>query len=122
MLDFTFIFAPQLLPDSILQEGSDQESICRDDCRILSISGTPLHSTTLSPRTLSRDIYEPMLKCLVMEHRKAGGYFMHYLEKLNNSVYINCLLFWREVQEYKSLFVQASFSACAVEKKAKVHD
>lgn len=46
---------------------------------------------------------------------------MQYLEEMeDNKLYINCLLFWREVQEYKTLFVQESFSPCAVEMKAKV--
>ncbi len=35
-------------------------------------------------------------------------------------MYLHCLLFWRDVQEYKSLFLRASFSPCAVEMKAKV--
>ena len=64
--------------------------------------------------------YESLLHCLAMENRKAGGYFMMYLEKLEEGVYIKCLLFWREVQEYKSLFIQKQFSPCAVEMKAKV--
>ncbi len=35
-------------------------------------------------------------------------------------VYLHCLLFWREAQSYKSLFLRQSFSPCAVEMKAKV--
>ena len=45
---------------------------------------------------------------------------MRYLEEQENEVYCNCLLFWREVQKYKELFIQQSFSPCAVEMKAKV--
>lgn len=55
-----------------------------------------------------------------MENRKAGGYFMQYLEKLERGTHLNCLQFWREVQEYKHLFIQKNFSPCAVELKAKV--
>lgn len=35
-------------------------------------------------------------------------------------VFIHCLVFWREVQEYKALFIGASFSPCTVETRAKV--
>ena len=94
------------------------------------MSGTPIHSplhsvaSSASLQSLdvvdNRALFKPLLHCLGMEYRKAGGYFMHYLETLEDKVYINCLLFWREVQEYKALFVQASFSPCAVEMKAKV--
>ena len=45
---------------------------------------------------------------------------MHYLSEMQNKVYINCLKFWREVQQYKILFVKDAFSPCAVEMKAKV--
>ena len=34
--------------------------------------------------------------------------------------FLHCLLFWREVQKYKALFVGTSFSPCSVEMKAKV--
>lgn len=93
-------------------------------CRILSVSGTPVHSITVNLEAATmegRVSYEPLLRCLALENRKAGGYFMRHLEKLEDSIYINCLKFWREVQEYKALFVQESFSPCAVEMKAKVH-
>ena len=68
----------------------------------------------------TKTAYEPLLRCLAMENRKAGGYFLKYLGTLQDTVYANCLQFWREVQEYKALFVQKSFSPCAVEMKAKV--
>lgn len=45
---------------------------------------------------------------------------MHFLEKLENKVYINSLLFWRDVQEYKALFVGKKFSPYSVEMKSKV--
>ena len=35
-------------------------------------------------------------------------------------MFLYCLVFWREVQEYKALFIGASFRPCAVEMKAKV--
>ena len=65
--------------------------------------------------------YDGLLRCLAMENRKAGGYFMRYLEQLDNSIYINCLQFWREVQEFKYLFIQKHFSPCTVELKSKVY-
>ncbi len=36
-------------------------------------------------------------------------------------MHVNLLLFWREVQEYKGLFLKLSFSITAVEMKAKVN-
>jgi hypothetical protein len=68
----------------------------------------------------TRTAYEPLLRCLAMENRKAGGYFLNYLGTLEDTIYIRCLQFWREVQEYKTLFIQEMFSACSVEMKAKV--
>lgn len=106
-----------------LQEGSNSPTLCKNQCRVLSISGTPVHHKTFSPFTMgdtTKPGYEPLLRCLAMENRKAGGYFLDFLGKLEDAVYMNCLRFWREVQEYKSLFIQPSFSPCAVEMKAKV--
>lgn len=92
---------------------------------ILSISGTPVHTTPNHHHAGASDIgssdrYKPLFHCLAVEYRKAGGYFMHFLEKLENKVYINSLLFWREVQEYKALFIRRTFSPCAVEMRSKV--
>ena len=86
---------------------------------ILSISGTPV-DTPDHYHSQACANYEPLMKCLTVEYRKAGGYFMHFLEKLENRVYINSLLFWREVQEYKALFVGKTFQPCAVEMRSKV--
>jgi len=63
-----------------------------------------------------------LFHCLGVENRKAGGYFQHFLGQLQDKVYINSLLFWREVQAYKVLFVGRRFSPCAVEMKSKVGD
>lgn len=89
----------------------------------------------------SSEAYASLLHCLNTEQRKAGGYFQNHLENLESKVSVvytiisctihvhsflllqtclHCLLFWREVQEYKALFVGTSFSPCAVEMKAKV--
>ena len=38
-----------------------------------------------------------------------------------HQTFLHCLLFWREVQEYKALFTADSFIPCAVERKAKVN-
>ena len=97
--------------------------MCKSVCRVLSVSGTPAHSVSLDlcADSLGGKVnYEPLLRCLALENRKAGGYFMHYLRDKESKVYINCLRFWREVQEYKALFVRVSFSPCSVEMKAKV--
>lgn len=97
--------------------------MCKGSCRVLSVSGTPAHSTSPETHTAvpgSKSVYELLLRCLALENRKAGGYFLQYLADTQNTVYINCLKFWREVQEYKTLFVRVSFSPCAVEMKAKV--
>lgn len=81
---------------------------------------TPQPGSSSSDPTDAKVSCKSLLHCLAMEHRKAGGYFMKYLEELENGVYINCLQFWRDIQEYKTLFIQKQFSACAVEMKAKV--
>lgn len=102
------------------QETSDGPTLCKSQCRVLSVSGTPVHPG-LEASDGNKTVYEPMLRCLAMENRKAGGYFLQYLGKLENTAYMNCLRFWREVQEYKTLYIQESFSPCTVEMKAKVY-
>ncbi|XP_064382718.1 regulator of G-protein signaling 22-like isoform X2 [Halichondria panicea] len=102
-------------------------AMCEAQCTILSVSGTPLHTATPThPHTLtteeqhaSLDLYSPLISCLNTEHRKAGGYFQKHLENNQEKVFLYCLVFWREVQEYKALFIGASFSPCTVEMKAK---
>ena len=88
------------------------------------MSGTPVHVHPGHLYTQDGEVvggqYEMLFSCLAVEYRKAGGYFMKFLEKLENKVYINSLLFWREVQKYKALFVGKTFSLCAVEMKSKV--
>ena len=93
---------------------------------------------------LNRAEYKSLLNCLSLEKTKAGGYFQKHLELspdkvqcmgsiayptvfrylaidlfLPVQVNTNCLYFWREVQEYKTLFLKCSFSISAVEMKAK---
>lgn len=105
-----------------LQDGLE-EGLCKSQCRVMSISGTPVHADSLLPAEVvdgTKPTYEPLLSCLATENRKAGGYFFEYLQELEDVVYVNCLRFWREVQEYKTLFIQETFSPCAVEMKAKV--
>lgn len=92
---------------------------------VRSVSGTPVHSTGPPPEVhaaiqANKPAYDSLLHCLASENRKAGGYFLQYLMDMKNTVYLNCLRFWREVQEYKTLFVRVSFSPCGVEMKAKV--
>ena len=131
---------------SLLQDRPDDtRGMCENRCQILSVSGTPLHSTVTSPIHYSSEMYTFLLRCLSIEQRKAGGYFQNHLETLENKVrlefvgfllmpsliinfpcffwqqsFLHSLLFWREVQEYKALFVATSFSPCSVEMKAKV--
>lgn len=93
--------------------------MCESRCNVLSISGTPLPNATEGDGTYC-DQYTALLQCLATEHKKAGDYFQGYLENLEEKVYLHCLLFWREVQHYKSLFTRASFSSCEVEVKAKL--
>ena len=129
-----------------LPQGSKSaSSMCGSCCQIFSVSGTPLHTDPPTP-TPQGDTYTPLLYCLATEQRKAGGYFQQHLERLEDEVetviqlkqlvlqstlkiddisgchqtFLHCLLFWRDVQEYKALFTAASFIPCAVERKAKV--
>ncbi|XP_071836453.1 regulator of G-protein signaling 22-like isoform X2 [Apostichopus japonicus] len=51
--------------------------------------------------------------------KKAGGFFMKYLEKIGNEVYINCLSCWHELQEYHTLFYTDAFSTYALARKAQ---
>lgn len=65
-------------------------------CHILSISGTPL--LPLSPPHSS---FTHMIQCLATENRKAGGYFIQYLQSLadrvstctcvQNSILLDCV-------------------------------
>ena len=48
---------------------------------------------------------------------------LNYFDDISgcHQTFLHCLLFWRDVQEYKSLFTADSFIPCAVERKAKVN-
>ncbi|XP_065649328.1 uncharacterized protein LOC100202008 isoform X4 [Hydra vulgaris] len=54
-----------------------------------------------------------MLQC----EKITGYYFLNYLEKVNNSFWRNCYLFWKSVQQYHDLFFSSSFSPDSVKKK-----
>ncbi|XP_065676945.1 regulator of G-protein signaling 22 isoform X2 [Hydra vulgaris] len=54
-----------------------------------------------------------MLQC----EKVTGYYFLNYLEKVNNSFWQNCYLFWKSVQQYHDLFFSSSFSPDSVKKK-----
>jgi hypothetical protein len=82
---------------------------------ILSVSGTPL----LPPTHHTPSPTSCMVECLASEYRNAGGYFEEYLKSLSSQVRLHCLLFWRDVQEFKSLFVSPSFHPPTVQAKAK---
>ena len=62
----------------------DAQGMCESQCQILSVSGTPLHSTITSPQHYSSEAYTSLLHCLSIEQRKAGGYFQNHLETLEN--------------------------------------
>ncbi|KAJ8032832.1 Regulator of G-protein signaling 22 [Holothuria leucospilota] len=51
--------------------------------------------------------------------KKAGGFFMKYLENLGNQIFINCLNCWHELQEYHTLFFAEVFSPYALARKAQ---
>ncbi|XP_071807529.1 regulator of G-protein signaling 22-like isoform X2 [Asterias amurensis] len=61
---------------------------------------------------------ESLLEGLFHE-KKAGGFFMAYLEKLENQTLINCLSCWHELQDYHALFYADAFDAFTVNRKAQ---
>ena len=76
----------------------DAQGMCESWCQILSVSGTPLHSTVTSPQHYSSEAYTSLLHCLSIEQRKAGGYFQNHLETLENKA---CL----DLQRSPPLFI-----------------
>lgn len=67
--------------------------MCENRCKILSVSGTPIHSSTAIATSdckdsddPSSDVYKPLIACLNTEQRKAGGYFKMYLENKKEKV------------------------------------
>ncbi|XP_033123615.1 regulator of G-protein signaling 22-like [Anneissia japonica] len=61
---------------------------------------------------------EDLLDGLMFE-KKAGGFFMTYLEQLGNKVLINCLHCWHDIQEYHTLFFSETFSEYVLNRKAQ---
>ncbi|XP_077991279.1 regulator of G-protein signaling 22-like [Glandiceps talaboti] len=77
-----------------------------------------LHSSTSSSLFLGSSRMESLLQGLYNE-KKAGGFFMKFLEKTGNSVWINSLNCWHELQGYHTRFYAEIFNAYELEKKAK---
>ncbi|XP_062622308.1 regulator of G-protein signaling 22-like isoform X4 [Saccostrea cucullata] len=62
---------------------------------------------------------DALLKALYHE-RQAGGFFQKYIERSGNKMWVNCLNFWTDVQEYHTLFYAEVIDPYIVQKKAKV--
>ncbi|XP_078317126.1 regulator of G-protein signaling 22-like isoform X3 [Crassostrea virginica] len=62
---------------------------------------------------------DSLLKALYHE-RQAGGFFQKYIERSGNKMWVNCLNFWTDVQEYHLLFYAEVIDPYIVQKKAKV--
>ncbi|XP_038056134.1 regulator of G-protein signaling 22-like [Patiria miniata] len=61
---------------------------------------------------------ESLLEGLYHE-KKAGGFFMAYLEKLDNPTLVNCLSCWHELQDYHALFYADVFDSFHLQRKAQ---
>ena len=73
----------------------------------------------IMPSVKERKLNQQLTRCLSIEHRKAGGIFQQYIEKVGNSTWRNCLLCWREIQNFKSGFQTEDFNPFQVEVRAK---
>ncbi|XP_056017621.1 regulator of G-protein signaling 22-like isoform X5 [Ostrea edulis] len=62
---------------------------------------------------------DALLNALYHE-RQAGGFFQKYIERSSNKMWVNCLSFWTDVQEYHMLFYAEVIDPYIVQKKAKV--
>lgn len=62
---------------------------------------------------------DALLKALYHE-RQAGGFFQKYIDRSGNKMWVNCLNFWTDVQEYHLLFYAEVIDPYIVQKKAKV--
>lgn len=61
---------------------------------------------------------EALLQALHHE-REAGGFFKKFINRSGNKVWINCLNFWTEVQDYHWLFYTEFIDPYILQKKAK---
>ena len=69
--------------------------------------------------TKVRKVNEQLTMCLSIEHRKAGGIFQQYIEKVGNTIWKNCLFCWREIQNFKAGFMSEDFNPFQVQVRAK---
>ena len=77
----------------------------------------PLPQVIMS--TKERKVNEQLTMCLSMEHRKAGGIFQQYIEKIGTTIWKNCLFCWREIQNFKAGFTSEDFNPFQVQVRAK---
>ena len=71
------------------------------------------------PPVKERKQNQQLTWCLSIEHRKAGGIFQQYIEKVGNTNWKHCLFCWREIQNFKSEFQTEDFNPFQVEVRAK---
>ncbi|XP_022090639.1 regulator of G-protein signaling 22-like [Acanthaster planci] len=83
-----------------------------------SASSTSSSVATEESEFLGGNRMESLLEGLYHE-KKAGGFFMAYLEKLDNPTLINCLSCWHELQDYHALFYADVFDSFSLHRKAQ---
>ncbi|XP_070556314.1 regulator of G-protein signaling 22-like isoform X2 [Ptychodera flava] len=77
-----------------------------------------VQSSSSSSIFLGGSRMESLLQGLFNE-KKAGGFFMNFLEKNGKTIPINCLHCWHELQGYHNRFYAEVFSAYELDKKAQ---
>nr|XP_006824172.1 PREDICTED: regulator of G-protein signaling 22-like [Saccoglossus kowalevskii] len=74
--------------------------------------------SSLSSEFLGSAQMESLLQGLHNEN-KAGGFFMTFLERTENTTWINCLQCWHELQSYHEKFYAEIFNSYELDKKAQ---
>ena len=110
------------------------ENVCLSESISIPKSSSATFPSEMQKRKRSRSVPLPKLitsvkeekfhqqltRCLSIEHRKAGGVFQQYIEKVGNQKWRNSLLCWREIQNFKAGFLTEDFNPFQVETRAKI--
>ena len=105
------------LPDSVTMPRSHTVMFPAEAQKRRRSKSVPLPK--IIPPVKERRQNQQLTRCLSIEHRKAGGIFQQYIEKLGNSNWKNCLFCWREIQNFKAGFQTEDFNPFQLEVRAK---
>lgn len=67
---------------------------------------------------MSSELLDSLIQGLIYE-RQTGNYFQVFLQKSGNKTWLNCLAFWKSLQEYNAYFFADSLNPSLLSKKAK---